>query len=285
MRSKHFRLLCAVTMIMMAMLACNLGSPGGAPTAEASATPQTEQAVPTVTATELLTATATLEPTEAATATPTLTPEPSLTPTVDVPVAQVLKDAKCHTGPSGAYDVVLTLKADDTVKVLGRDLGGYFVFVENPNEPEQGCWVLQTSVTISGDLAPLPAFTAPPSPTLAPNFTIKYKNIDKCGANFFTRFIVVNTGSVGFRSAYVKVTNLKNNEVTEQSVLAFDLTVGCVVAQNITPLGVGQTGYLQSAVFQKVNPKGQKMRAVFQLCTEQFLKGACVNQVLEFVAK
>jgi len=145
--------------------------------------------------------------------------------------------------------------------------------------------MLQTSLTISGDLTPLPAFTPPPSPTLAPDFTVTYKNIDSCKGNAFVRFTVVNTGSAGFRSAYIKVTNLKNNEVTQQAVNAFDLTVGCVVAQNIAPLGIGQTGYLQSDVFQKSSPKGQKMQAVFQLCTEQNLKGSCVTQTLQFVAK
>ena len=181
------------------------------------------------------------------------------------------------------YDLVLTFKAGDTVEIIARDLGGGFVFVKNPDDPEKGCWVLEKNLKVSGNLAPLPAFTPPATPTLAPNFTVTYKNDDNC-RGVFVRFVVVNTGRSGFRSAYVKVTNLKNGEVTEQVVNAFDLTVGCVVAQNIAPLALGKTGYLQSDVFIK-NPKGQKMLAVFQLCTEQSLKGSCATKTLEFTLK
>lgn len=275
MRSIRFRFLCAAISMLVAMMACNVptNAPGITSTNTVTAPAPGQTETPTDTATP------------GDTATVTLAPEPSLTPTLEAPIAKVIKEINCRVGPGGAYDLVLTLGVGDTVEVMARDLGGGFVFVRNPNEPDSGCWVLQDGLAISGDLTPLPAFTPPASPTLAPNFTVTYKNVDSCKGNFFVRFIVVNTGSSQFRSAYVKVTNLKNNEVTEQVVNAFDLTVGCIVAQNIAPLKLGQTGYLQSDLFQKGTPKGQKMRATFQLCVEQNLKGACVTQTLSFVAK
>lgn len=283
MYSKHFRLLCAGTILLMAVMACNIAVPGGGTTATPISTTEIGKDVPTATDTDLPTETATLEPSLTPTETPAL--EPSITPTEGLPVASVIKEVNCRSGPSGAYDLILTFKVGDIVEIMARDLGAGYVFVKNPNETEEGCWVLQTSLAISGNLTPLPAFTPRASPTLAPNFTVKYKNMDSCKTKPFIRFIIENTGSVGFRSAYVKVTNLRNGDATERSVNAFDLTVGCVVAQNIAPLKVGQTGFLDSELFKKSSPKGQKMRAVFQLCTEQFLKGACVTQVLEFNAK
>ena len=284
MHSKHFRLLCAAVILLMAIMACNLSPSGNSPTATPeTATIEIGNEVPTPTETERPTETATSTPAD--TETPTLTPEPSLTPTPELPHAEVSSDVYCRTGPSGAYELVVTLKGGDKVDVLARDLGAGYVFVSNPENPEQGCWVTETSLDISGDLTPLPAFTPPPSPTLAPNFTITYKNTDKCKGNAYVRFIVVNTGSIGFRSAYIRVTNLKTQEVAEQVVNAFDIMTGCIIAQNIAPLGIGQTGNLQSPVFQKGNPQGQKMQAAFQLCTEQNLKGACVTQSLQFTAK
>ncbi len=282
MRSKHFRLLSAVTMILLSIMACNLpGTDAPTATVEPSAT---SQEIPT--RAELPTDTATPQPTEeTVTETPTLTVEPSVTPTAGVPIGKVNKEVNCRKGPGGAYDLVITFKVGDTVDVVARDLGAGFVFVKHPSEPDLGCWVLQTSLTIEGDLTPLPAFTPLASPTLAPNFTIAYKNIDKCKGNAYVRFIVTNTGSVQFRSAYIKVTNLKNKEVAEQVVNAFDIMTGCIVAQNIAPLKPGQVGNLQSPVFQKGSPAGQKMQAVFQLCVEQNLKGACVSQTLQFTAK
>jgi hypothetical protein len=285
MRSKHFRLLCAVTIVLLASMACNLSIPSNSPTAtpEASATEPPAQNIPTVTAHP--TETATLEPTEDATSTPTLTLEPSLTPTVALPVAKVIKEANCRIGPGGMYDLVLILKVGDTVEVIARDLGGGFVFVKNQNIAAEGCWILQTSLTISGNLTPLPAFTPLPSPTLTIDFTVKYKGIDSCHGFPFVRFIVVNTGGVNLGSAYIKATNLKTNESTEQSVNNFGLTAGCDFINDITHLAMGQTGYLQSEVFKKGLPKGQKMRAVFELCTEQNMKGACITQTLQFIAK
>lgn len=283
MYSKHFRLLCALSILLLASMACNIATSAGA-TATPVSTTEIGKDVPTATDTELpASETATLEP---PTVEPTETPdlEPSITPTVGLPSADVVKEANCRVGPGGAYDLVTTLKVGDSVEIVARDLGGGFVFVKNPTNPEEGCWLLYANLKVSGDVTPLPAFTPRPSPTLAPNFTVKYKNIDSCRTKPFTRFTVTNTGSSGFRSAYVKVTNLKNNEVAEQSVNAFDLTDGCIVAKNIAPLTAGAEGYLQSAPF-KQNPRGQKMRAVFQLCTEQFMKGACATQVIEFIAK
>jgi hypothetical protein len=274
MHSIRFRLLCAALSILTAMLACNM--PFAAPPVPVTSTA-------TIPATRAPTEPPTDTATPAVTATKSLTPEPSSTPTTEAPVAEVVKESNCRIGPGGMYELVLTFKAGDSVEIVARDLGGGFVFVKNPKDPEQGCWMLQNNLTISGNITPLPAYTPPPSPTLAPNFTVEFKNYDNC-RGVFTRFIVVNTGNLGFRSAYVKVTNLKNKEVTEHVVSAFDLTLGCIVAQNIAPLGPGKTGYLQSDVFNK-DPKGQKMVAVFQLCTEQGLKGACVTQTLEFSGK
>jgi hypothetical protein len=269
MHSIRFRFLCALVTMTMAILACSM--PFAAPpapvtaTATMSAPTQTEAPINTIT--------------PAVTATETLTPAPSLTPTAEIPLAEVVKESNCRIGPGGMYDLVLTFQAGDSVEIVARDLGGGFVFVKNLDNPEQMCWMLQNNLTISGNITPLPAYTPPPSPTLAPNFTIEFKNYDNC-KGVFARFIVVNTGNFGFRSAYVKVTNLKNKEVTEQAVNAFDLTVGCIVAQNIAPLGPGKTGYLQSDRFNK-DPRGQKLRAVFQLCTEQGLKGVCITKTLD----
>lgn len=277
MRTNMYRSFCALAVILLAMMACNLGTPQEAATETPGMSP-TSQEEASVTEASPETPTPTLE-----LATATLTLEPSLTPTAGNPVADVQREVNCRTGPGGMYDLVLTFKAGDQVEIVARDLGAGFVYVRNPNEPDQGCWILENSLKVSGDLTALPAFTPRATPTLAPNFTVKYKNFDNC-KGVFLRFIIVNTGGFGFRSAYVKVTNLKNNEVTEQVVNAFDLTTGCIVAQNIAPLGPGATGYLQSDLFKK-DPKGQKMRAVFQVCTEQNLKGACATTTLDFVAK
>lgn len=282
MYSKYFRLLSVVTILLLVSMACNLGTSAGA-TATPASTTEIGKDVPTATDTELPTETATIEPSITPTETPAL--EPSVTPTAEPPVARVIKEINCRVGPGGAYNLVTTFRNGDVVDVIARDLGGGFVFVRNPADPEQGCWVLENGLQVSGNITPLPAYTPPPSPTLAPNFTVTYKNIDTCKGDPYIRFVVVNTGNFAFRSAYIKVTNLRSQESTEQAVIAFDMTDGCAIVKLISPLGLGQTGYLQNPVFRKSDPKGQKMSAVFQLCTEQGLKGFCVTQSLQFTAK
>lgn len=102
-----------------------------------------------------------------------------------------------------------------------------------------------------------------------------------CRNFYVAHFKVVNTGSTQFRSAYVKITDLKRNESVEHSLLAFDLYEGCIVAKNISPLLPGGSGYLQSAYY-KWDPRPNKQTATFMLCTEQGLKGTCVTKTLQF---
>ena len=283
MYSKYFRLLCVGAILLMAIMACNIGAPAAGATATPAELTEIGKNVPTATDTEPPTETATPEP--SITPTETLTLEPSITPTVGLPVASVIKELNCRTGPSGAYELVRKFQVGDVVEIMARDLGGGFVFVLNPSEPDQGCWVLENGLNVSGDdITPLPAFTPLPSPTVPPSFTVKFKEVDNCHGRTFARFEVVNTGPIQFRSAYIKATNQRNKEVAEQSVNAFDLNKGCLIQFNISPLTPGKTGYLETAVFYKASIKGQKIIAAFQLCVEQFLKGACVTQSLAFTA-
>jgi hypothetical protein len=264
-------------LICAALAACNL--PNANSDQPTATTPPEQPATappPTDTVTPLpptFTATPTDTPTPAVTATATLTP------TANIPIANVFKDTNCRSGPGQSYDLVVLIKADTKVEVVAKDLGGGYWYVRTPDQPDAFCWLWGSNATIEGDTSALPAYTPPPSPTPAPDFTVEFKNFDACKGTF-ARFIVVNTGGYPFRSAYVKVTDTKTSEVTENSVNAFDLTVGCIVAQNISPLASGATGYLQSDHFKK-DPKGHKLLAVIMLCTEQGLAGVCVTKTLE----
>jgi hypothetical protein len=182
------------------------------------------------------------------------------------------------------YDRLATFQADTQIEIVAADLGGGYWFVKNPEKPETFCWVWGNNLKIEGDTSLLPALTPPATPTASPDFSVEFKNFDKCKERTFARFIVVNTGGFQFRSAYVKVTDLKTGEVTEIAVNAFDLTVGCIVAQNIAPLTAGSTGYLQSNGFKK-DPRNNKLKAVLMLCTEQGLKGTCMTKVIDVKPK
>jgi hypothetical protein len=258
--------------------ACNV--PGNNVVAD---TPQAEQSTPTDVATVAPTATPTeVLPTETPTQTATETPipEPSITSTPVPPKAEVLRESNCRVGPGGIYDLVATYQAGQMLEVVAKDLGGGYWFVRNPEKPEEQCYLLAQNITITGDIAALPKFTPRPSPTAAPYFKVAFKKLDKCKGEDFALFTLENTGSVPFRSAYIKVTDQRVNRSVEQAVSAFDLYVGCVLAKNIAPLDPGGTGYLTSPPF-KWSVSGHKVRAVIMLCTEKNLKGTCVTQSID----
>ncbi|HEU0296463.1 MAG TPA: hypothetical protein VFR47_27250 [Anaerolineales bacterium] len=278
MRTTFFRFLYLLTISALVLSACNL--PGNNVAAD---TPSPQPSATKATATRELTATPTeVLPTEtpSETATETLLPEPSATATPDIPMATVGRESNCRTGPAGNYDLVATYQAGQVLEVVANDLGAGYLFVRNPEKPEEQCYLLANSLTIDGDLVALPKFTPRASPTAAPYFTASFKKFDTCEGYDYALFVVENTGSIAFRSVYIKVTDQKAGKSVEQVLSAFDLRVKCVLAKNIAPLDPGMTGYVTSPPF-KWNARANKLQAILMLCTEKALKGTCVPQSLE----
>ncbi len=274
------------TLLLIGILllsACNM--PNGQPASPGAGESGTGTAIPSQTAIPASPTASPVPPSDTPTVIPseTATETPAFTATPEIVSGKVLKETNCRTGPAGNYDLVVTFQAGTMVELVGADLGNNYWLVKNPAQPDQTCWLSGSSLEVSGNTASLPNVAPPSSPTPSPSFKVEYKNTDNCKGPFL-RFELVNTGSVAFRSAYIKVTDLKTGEVSEQSVNAFDLTVGCVVAKNIVPLNPGSTGYLQSTAFKKPF-MGHKLKAIFMLCTEQGLKGACTTNTLDINLK
>jgi hypothetical protein len=279
MRATFFKILYLLTIGVLVLSACNL--PGNNVTLETTSPPQpsatkaTATLVLTATQTEVL---PTATPSETATETPL--PEPSATLTPDIPMATVGREINCRTGPAGNYDLVATYPAGQVLEIVARDLGAGYLFVRNPEKPEEECYLLANSLTIDGEIAALPQFTPRASPTAAPYFTLTFRKFDKCEGYDFLLFDVQNTGSVPFRSYYIKVNDPKAGKFVEQVLNAFDLRRGCVLAKNIAPLEPGAAGYVYSPQM-KWNAHANKLTAIIQLCTEKALKGICVPQSVE----
>lgn len=259
---------------MFVLSACNL--PGtSAITEDAPPTGQSTEAVePTSMPTEI-------PPTETSTITPTetLTPEPSLTPTPEPITAEVVRVSNCRIGPAGNYDLVAKYEVGQKLEVVANDQGAGYIFVVNPEKPEDQCYLLTQNIKISGDASVLPRITPLPSPTAAPYFNISFKKYEKCQGKSYALFTVENVGSASFRSFYIRVTNPKVDKSVEQVLNAFDLWSGCIIAKNIAPLDSGGTGYVSSPTF-KWDSIGDELQTVVQLCTEKSLTGICVTQSL-----
>ena len=279
MRKTLFSFFYILAIGALILSACNL--PDNIATADVSS--PTEQPPTTATARIELTPTQTEvtdTQTPAMTATETPLPEPSATATPETPGAEVARETNCRLGPAGNYELVATYQVGQKLEVVAKDLGAGYWFVKNPEKPEEQCYVLAQNIKISGDTGALPKFTPPPSPTAAPYFKVSFKKFDNCKGDDFALFIVENTGSVPFRSAYIKVIDQKVNKSVEQALNAFDLFVGCVLAKNIAPLDPGEAGYVTSPPFTWTATTN-KLRAAIMLCTEKNLKGTCVTQNLD----
>jgi hypothetical protein len=270
MRRSGFQFFCLLVISGVILSACNM--PGvAAPTATPTFT-STHTPVPTTTRTD--TPTSTFTPTE------TPVPEPSATTTPEVIAAEVVRESNCRIGPAGNYTLVDTYQVGQMLEVIANDLGAGYIFVSNPDKPEEPCYLLTQNIKISGDVSILPSITPPPSPTAAPYFNVSFKKFDTCSGEDYAIFTVENAGSVAFRSYYIKVTDQKVDKSVEHVVNAFDQWTGCIIARDISPLERGREGFVTSPHF-KWNVNKDSLRAIIMLCTEKDLVGTCVTQVID----
>lgn len=278
MRTTLFHIFGLLAAAGLALSGCNL--PVSSPVTETAAYPT--QAViniePADPVTPQVTDTPTGTPTTASTE--TSSPEPSATATVELPKAKINRETNCRVGPGGLYDLVATYQAGQVLEVVAKDLGSAYWFIRNPEKPEEQCYVMAQNVTIDGDTSALPKFTPRPSPTPPPYFEAAFKKFENCNGNRFANFIVENTGSVTFRSAYIKVTDTKASKSVEQALNVFDQYVGCTLAKDISPLDPGQTGYVPAPPFTW-NFHEDKLQAALMLCSEKDLKGICVTRTVD----
>jgi hypothetical protein len=100
-------------------------------------------------------------PTSTPTPTETQMPTPTLPP--PAPLATFLQNANCREGPALVYDIVTSLYQGQTADVEGRNVEGTWWWILLPGL-QAHCWVAGSTVQVSGDIAAVPVFEAPPTP-------------------------------------------------------------------------------------------------------------------------
>jgi tetratricopeptide (TPR) repeat protein len=115
------------------------------------------------------TATSTPRPTRTPTPTVMLLPTSTPQPTSDFAVT-VITDAKCRSGPSVVYDVVLYISQGQTIYVRGRNEQNDWLLVEH-SDRNTPCWL--SKIVLSEILAfeSIPIIPNPPTPTIRPTPT------------------------------------------------------------------------------------------------------------------
>lgn len=216
------------------------------------------------------------------TSTPTATLPPIIfTSTPSVPVITVSVNTNCRVGPGKVYDRVGYLLVGQVAEIYGRNDAGNYWYIRNPNQSTQFCWLWGQYATLSGNIAALPVYTPPPTPTPMPNFKADYVGRDSCNSSWWVDIKLDNTGGVGFTSLTLTVRDtVADISQTLYSDSFTDLN-GCSTANTKDSISPGVNRIVSSPGFT-YDPAGHLMRATITLCSNEDQSGTCVTDVIEF---
>ncbi|MCI0550491.1 MAG: SH3 domain-containing protein [Anaerolineae bacterium] len=221
-------------------------------------------------------------PTAAQTPTETLTPTPVFTFTPLVPFISVAVATNCRVGPGRQYDRVGALLVGELAEVYGRDPTGAYWYIRNPDSSPEFCWLWGEYATLVGNIAILPVYTPPPTPTPAPDFKAIYVGKDTC-TGWWVEFELENTGGISFKSISLTVRDTATNTILSMYADGFTDRDGCpdsVTRDNLNP---GAVRTVSSPAFA-YDPAGHSIRATITLCSNTGQTGICVSKVINFTA-
>ena len=210
----------------------------------------------------------------------TLTPAPIFTATPMVPLISVSVDTNCRVGPGKVYDRVGYLLVGQVSEVYGRNPAGDYWYIRNPNKPTDFCWLWGEYATLSGNIAALPIYTPPPTPTPMPNFVASYAGKESC-SGWWVDLRLENTGGVTFRSLTLTVRDTETDISQTLYTTGFTDHNGCGDTAIRDVLSPGARVIVSSPVFS-YDVGGHDLRATITLCSNTNQSGTCVTQVIEF---
>jgi hypothetical protein len=216
------------------------------------------------------------------TASRTLQPTSTFTP--ETTRVTVSIETNCRTGPGTAYDVLGVLKPGVSAEVIGRNASSDTWIIRLPSNPAISCWLWGYYSTVTGNIAGLPIYTPPPTPTPALNFSIAYLGVTNCGPQYAFRFRIENTGSNTWESLRILVTDNTTATTFTHILDSFRSYNGCGIEGEQQDLMPGEGGAVANINPGQLNydPTGHSITAAFHVCSSNGLGGACLDKTLNF---
>lgn len=226
-------------------------------------------------------------PTE--TPTPSATPTSAYTPTPEKVTLTLSKDTYCRAGIYTKSPFVALMTAGQTYDVLAVDPAKDAYYVVEPNHTFTYCWLWGEFASISGNSASLPVYTPQPlptptfTPTLGPDFSITYLDMQTCGADYYFRFLIKNNGSRIWEAVQVNIADNANNGSGLHTNTAFVDYSGCTAGLPNADIIPGEAANM--AAYNNgqlnVNPTGHNVTAFFTLCQTDS-SGGCQSKSISF---
>lgn len=85
--------------------------------------------------------------------------------TPEAPTARLTANTNCRTGPLAVYDLIATYLSGKVLEVTGKSAASDYWYVADPEQPSRQCWLWGRYAEVEGEVAAIPVFTPPPTPT------------------------------------------------------------------------------------------------------------------------
>ncbi len=217
---------------------------------------------------------------------PTLTPTATLSPTLLftatplVPQITVSVATNCRVGPGKVYDRVGALLIGEVAEVFGKDATGTYWYIRNPDKSPEYCWLWGQYASFAGNLAALPIYTPPPTPTPIPAFDAAYSGLETC-SGWWADIKLTNTGTLAFESVSIALRDTVTDIVLAMSADKFTNNDGCSNSSSQDALNPGSNRVVSTPAFT-YDPTGHALRATITVCSNKGISGACISKVITF---
>lgn len=225
------------------------------------------------------------------TETPTLAPTATIgaTATPDIMLMTLEKATYCRKGELSSSPLVSLLPEGQTVQVVAINPAGDTYYVNYPAGTTSYCWLWGGYATFSGVQPNLPVYTSVPTaaPTNTPkpvaDFTVTYTGRENCGADYYFRFTITNTGDYTLESWMANIKDQSNSVTTSHSDISFIDYSACASGFSQSDLTPGESGVV--AVYNpgqfNYDPSWHNFVATFTLC-QMDSYGGCSSKSISF---